>query len=112
MDRKFLAPQAATTDIIQFLVRIAGNPRKAAIKLDFKNAHNRVHRGDSLRQLRRLLPMLSPWMEFTYGQHSKLIFGKDVVPSQQGGQQGDPLAGVAWSAGFKEIEPGICRKPH
>ncbi len=83
------------------------SPRKVGLKVDFRNAHNRVRRATFLRQLRRLLPMLSPYMEYTYGCHSKLFFDKYVVSSEDGAQQGDPLAGIAWSSAWKDLEPSI-----
>ena len=67
------------------------NPNKVFLKLDFANAFNTVDRAALLREVRLRLPALSPWAEWCYSHHTKLLFQGEVLTSEAGVQQGDPL---------------------
>ncbi len=69
-----------------WLARRAGSSGFIALKMDFTNAHNEADRASFLAELRRRLPMLSPWMELTYGCTPHLYVDDDTVPSEQGTQ--------------------------
>ena len=86
--------------------------RKVALKLDVRNAHNEVKRGAFLRAFRRRLPALSCWAEWCYGDHSRLLFfaGDNVITSEDGGQQGDNLVGIAWALTLQEILPQVLAR--
>ena len=71
--------------------RHAGHVSKVILKVDFSNAFNTVDRGALLRQVRLHMPGLSAWAEWTYGRHSRLLFGDACLSSEAGVQQGDPL---------------------
>ncbi|CAK9005797.1 unnamed protein product, partial [Durusdinium trenchii] len=71
------------------------NPNKVFLKLDFANAFNTVDRAALLREVRLRLPALSPWAEWCYSHHTKLLFQGEVLTSEAGVQQGDPLGDCA-----------------
>ena len=45
-----------------------------------------------LEAIRQHCPKASAWAEYCYSRHSHLFFGVDRIPSEEGAQQGDPLA--------------------
>ncbi len=93
----------------QWCARNAGAARKVFLKVDFRNAFNLVDRGRFLRAFRKHFPGLSPWAEFCYAAPSHLFFGGDAaLTSEAGGQQGDPLAPLAFAAALDEILPGVA----
>jgi hypothetical protein len=60
-------------------------------KLDFSNAFNSLHRDKILEMVYSKLPELYQFCLLAYGQHSFLSFGSDLILSEEGAQQGDPL---------------------
>ena len=81
-------------EILALAMRLAleRHPEWVALKLDFRNAFNRVNRAAMLRAVRDRLPHLLPWVLWCYRTPSHLRFG-DLAPllSAEGVQQGDPL---------------------
>ena len=75
----------------QWVQRHAGIPDQVLLKIDFSNAFNTVDRAALLRETRLRLPGLSPWAEWCYGHHWRLLFHGDPLSSEAGVQQGDPL---------------------
>ena len=71
--------------------RHAGQAEQVLLKIDFSNAFNTVDRASLLRETRLRLPGLSPWAEWCYGLHSRLLFQGSPLSSETGVQQGDPL---------------------
>ena len=63
-----------------------------------------MNRDHIFREIRTTLPELSPWTEKAYGSHPHLIFGKAVLSSQTGVQQGDPLGSLLWAIGARSIQ--------
>ena len=61
------------------------------MKLDFANAFNTLHRYDMLQAIRDRLPDLYPYCFSAYSQSAFLYYGNDIILSQEGTQQGDPL---------------------
>jgi hypothetical protein len=63
------------------------------LKIDIKNAFNSISRAQILRSIPDELEWagLHTWVEFCYDAHSNLIYGKDIIQSEEGVQQGDPL---------------------
>ena len=62
------------------------------MKLDIVNAFNAVDRGICLSQIREHAPNVSKWIEWCYVNPSRLLFGKNVISSETGVQQGDPFS--------------------
>ena len=74
------------------------------VQLDFKNAFNLVNRPKMLQGLRSTNPKLSPWVEFTYCKETPLfIQGGLTITSQEGIQQGDPLATLLFSVAINPV---------
>eukprot|EP00663_Eupelagonemidae_sp_cell21sb_P000220 gene220-2251_t len=98
-----------------WMIRNATARRKVAIKIDFRNAFNEVKRSKFLQAFRRDLPGFSPWMEWCYGNATHLFLNGDPsalrgdeAASQEGGQQGDPAAGLAFSLALQDILPRVA----
>ena len=74
------------------------------VRLDYKNAFNSVNRPKMLQELRSTNPKLSPWLEFTYCKEALLfIQGGLTITSQEGIQQGDPLAHMLFSVAINPV---------
>ncbi|GKE30490.1 putative reverse transcriptase domain-containing protein, partial [Tanacetum coccineum] len=63
----------------------------AMLNVDFSNAFNRVDRSALLHKVRVKCPLISLWVDFLYGQASRLYIGDTHIWSANGVQQGDPL---------------------
>ena len=59
--------------------------------LDFINAFNMVDRNTILRETRNRFPSIFNWVQYSYGQASRLFAGKETIWSSSGVQQCDPL---------------------
>ena len=62
------------------------------LKLDFSNAFNTLRRDSISDSLAQHAPQLLPFFRLAYQQHSILKFGASAITSEEGLQQGDPLA--------------------
>ncbi|KAL0852553.1 hypothetical protein ABMA27_016972 [Loxostege sticticalis] len=67
------------------------------IKLDIKNAFNSLERDVLLNEVKDIIPSLYPFLDQVYGTSSKLIFKDNLILSQVGDQQGDPLGPLIFS---------------
>ncbi|CAE7231929.1 unnamed protein product [Symbiodinium natans] len=83
--------EAAVHAARHWLQSHSGHENRVLVKLDFRNAFNAVSRTSVLREARARVPEVSSWADWCYGQSSRLRFGKHVVASTSGVQQGDPL---------------------
>ncbi|XP_052622515.1 uncharacterized protein LOC128127844 [Lactuca sativa] len=61
------------------------------LSVDFSNAFNLVDRSALLHEVRLRCPFISLWVEFLYGQATRLYIGNAHIWSSTGVQQGDPL---------------------
>jgi len=61
------------------------------LTVDFSNAFNLVDRSALLREVRFRCPSISLWVEFLYGQATRLYLGDGHIMYATGVQQGDPL---------------------
>ena len=86
-----LGGEAAVHTARQWMYRRGGHATDVFLKVDFHNAFNTVDRAALLRQVRLHLPGLAPWAEWCYSRHNRLLFHGDVLTSEAGVQQGDPL---------------------
>ncbi|HSN23902.1 MAG TPA: reverse transcriptase domain-containing protein, partial [Methylomicrobium sp.] len=66
-------------------------PDQVVVKLDFANAFNRIHRDAILLTIANTIPEIYRFCHLVYYQSSMLQFGDQVIFSQEGVQQGDPL---------------------
>lgn len=69
-----------------------GNECEVLVKLDFENAYNSVERTAILVETHAVIPQIYPVVHQAYGAPSLLFFGRDVISSEVGVHQGDPLA--------------------
>ncbi|GJZ95308.1 putative reverse transcriptase domain-containing protein [Tanacetum coccineum] len=63
----------------------------AMLTMDFSNAFNLVDKSALLHEVRVKCPSISLWVNFLYGQTSRLYIGDTHIWSAIGVQQGDPL---------------------
>ncbi|GJS12147.1 putative reverse transcriptase domain-containing protein [Tanacetum coccineum] len=61
------------------------------LTMDFSNAFNLVDRSALLYEVRVWCPSISLWVDFLYGQATRLYIGDTHIWSAIGVQQGDPL---------------------
>ena len=61
------------------------------------NNNNGLHRSDMLQAIRDRAPELFSYCYTAYAHPSMLFYGSDVVMSQEGTQQGDPLGPLLFS---------------
>ena len=71
--------------------------QKWFLQLDFSNAFNQINRVRMLEEIRHHCPKAASWAEFCYGRHSILFFGNSRISSEEGAQQGCPLAILLFS---------------
>ena len=62
-----------------------------------------IHRDTGLRETEQHFPEALAWAVTFYGSQSELMLGDTVIPSFAGFQQGDPLAGLAFSLTLQPI---------
>jgi len=61
------------------------------VKLDISNAFNSLHRDNMLASVDEIIPELAAYCHLAYAESTSLQFGRFVIQSQEGSQQGDPL---------------------
>ncbi|WP_420007138.1 reverse transcriptase domain-containing protein, partial [Vibrio cholerae] len=73
------------------------------LKVDVKNAFNLVHRGAMLTHVRDKIPSVYNFLWQCYSQNSKLMYQDNLLLSEVGCQQGDPLGPVIFSLAIHPI---------
>jgi hypothetical protein len=73
------------------------------LKLDFQNAFNTIRRDHIADCLLKHAPDLLPIFSACYSEPSFLTFGDEIFSSDEGLQQGDPLAPVYFCVGIHDI---------
>ena len=86
-----LGAEAAVHTARHWAHRHAGHANKCFLTVDFTNAFNSVDRASLLREVRLRMPGLAPYVEWCYGNHTRLLFAGSPMTSEAGVQQGDPL---------------------
>ena len=79
------------------------------VKLDFTNAFNRLHRRDMLLSVHSRIPELYAFCLSAYSQPSLLFFGPEIVSSEEGPQQGDPIRPLCSATPFTRCCLLLCR---
>jgi hypothetical protein len=67
------------------------------IKLDFSNAFNCLRRDSMLEAVYREIPEIYNFCHLSYASSSYLSFGDQIILSEEGSQQGDPLGPLLFS---------------
>ena len=87
----------------QWIDRNSNNLSAVLVKIDFTNAFNSVDRQSFLEQCRHQFPGLSRWAEWCYAQPSKLYFGSEILSSEKGVQQGDPIGPLLFALAIQPL---------
>ena len=66
-------------------------------KVDFANAFNSFHRAQMAKAVLEYVPEIARYVEAAYGEPTYLMCGDQVIRSEVGAQQGDPLGPVLFS---------------
>jgi hypothetical protein len=80
------------------------------IKFDFKNAFNMMNRKFLLNEIKNNAPMLLPMLQQSYGKPSNLFYNGEVILSQRGVQQGDPLGPPAFCIGALNMTQSLLSR--
>ena len=67
------------------------------LKVDMRNAYNRMFRSLMVEWVREEYPDMEEYVWFLYGGSSNLIYGSDIIKSEEGAQQGCGLASMLFS---------------
>ncbi len=73
------------------------------VKIDFQNAFNCIDRSVFFRGVAEFMPGLCRWVEWCHGASAHLVFGKHLLSSQSGLQQGDPLRPLLFSLALRPV---------
>ncbi|XP_049886408.1 uncharacterized protein LOC126380870 [Pectinophora gossypiella] len=79
------------------------NSDSIVLKLDICNAFNTLERDVLLSEVKEKVPSLYPFLHQVYKPSSKLFFNDDLIYSQVGAQQGDPLGPLIFSLAIHKI---------
>ena len=87
-------------------------PDNVFLKLDFKNAFNRVRRDKTLEAARQFAPEIFPFVYSCYAGPSSLNFRGTILHSTEGVQQGDPLCPLLFSLAIhplmQQLKSEVC----
>ena len=73
------------------------------VKVDYKNAFNRLRRGQVLRKALEHAPTIHPYIWQSYSQETNLYFGDHIVKSKEGVQQGDTFGPLLFFLGIDDL---------
>ena len=76
---------------------------KVLLKIDFKNAFNSIRRDKILNLVKIRLPQIYNFVYQEYAEKTSLRFGDEIIESNEGVQQGDPLGPFLFSLGIQDL---------
>ncbi|GJS29937.1 putative reverse transcriptase domain-containing protein [Tanacetum coccineum] len=83
--------EAVLHSVNRLLSEYHNNRSLAMLTVDFSKAFNLVDRSESLQEVRVRCPSIFVWVDFLYGQATRLYIGDTHIWSATRVQQGDPL---------------------
>ena len=102
--------EAAVHTARAWLERCSGSSAKRALlKINFENAFHTIDRLAVLSSAATSFPTLARWVHWYYRQPSDLHFGKSVLRSSSGVQQGDPLGPLLFAAALQPLAAELQR---
>ena len=84
-----------------------GSARKVFLKADRRNAFNKVSRQKFLTMCQKIIPDALPYAAAAYGDATTLAFGRQLISSESGSQQGCPLAMMLYCLAEADAEDRI-----
>ena len=87
----------------QWTDRNKNNLSALLVKIDFTNAFNCVDRQVFLEQCRHQFPGLARWAEWCYANPTNLYFGSEIISSEKGVQQGDPIGPLLFALALQPL---------
>jgi len=83
---------------------------KAFLKVDFRNAFNELYRDKMLEEVAAHLPTYFHFISAAYSSASNLFFRDQLILSQRGVQQGDPLGPALFALTLHPIVSSITNE--
>eukprot|EP01127_Copromyxa_protea_P014070 TRINITY_DN386_c0_g1_i8.p1 TRINITY_DN386_c0_g1~~TRINITY_DN386_c0_g1_i8.p1 ORF type:complete len:1404 (-),score=287.75 TRINITY_DN386_c0_g1_i8:242-4453(-) len=87
------------------------------LQADFRNAFNTISRAAFVRAAERHLPSIARWVRWCYTPKSNLLVSSadsdrpEVIKSEEGAQQGDPLGPLLFCLAIKDLTESIRSLP-
>jgi hypothetical protein len=85
-------------------------PEKWVMQVDYINAFNEADRGVAMQEVARIFPEILAWVKTCYGSPSILQFGTEIILSERGFAQGDPLASLLFALVLHPVVLRICQE--
>ena len=79
------------------------NENQTIVKIDFKNAFNTLNRNIFLKDVMKNVQIAAPFIEAAYSKASFLLFNDEVILSEEGVQQGDPLGPLIFCLSLQSV---------
>lgn len=89
---------------------VGKNINEVLLKVDVKNAFNSVNRSAILNEIQKCTPKMYRYLLQCYGTPSKLLFRDNLLSSEVGCQQGDPLGPAIFSLAIHSIISSLKSK--
>ena len=96
----------------KWIEKMSGNNNHTMLQLDLKNAFNLISRSVILRETKRYLSEILPWVRLCYAndEDSILSSGKFTLRSHSGIHQGDPLGPLLFAIVLQPVIKRLRKK--